>query len=75
MFYRTDMAIGLQDKYVSDQREAEIALHETLHAVFEVYGVRPKDSEERIVGQMSLGLAQIVRDNPKFINWLRTKLK
>lgn len=74
VFSKNDMRIGLQSKYPSQQMEAQILLHELMHAVYEVMGIHAKDGEERIVAQMSQGLAQVMRDNPKLIEWLRKQL-
>ena len=74
IFHKNEMRMGLADKYATKQMEAQIVLHELLHAIYEVMGIHAKDGEERIVAQVSQGLAQVIRDNPKLIEWLRKQL-
>lgn len=74
VFHKNEMRMGLADKYATKQLEAQIVLHELLHAIYDVMGIHAKDGEERTVGQMSQGLAQVMRDNPKLIEWLRKQL-
>ena len=74
IFHKTEMRMGFQDKYATKQLEAQIVLHEVCHAIYDVMDIHAKDGEERIVSQMSQGLAQVIRDNPKLIHWLGKQL-
>lgn len=69
-----DQTIYLLETYGSPQQEAETALHEILHAICDIYSIRPKDGEERTVHLMSVGISSLIRDNPDFIRWLRHSL-
>ena len=73
-FCDTQLTISMREHYNNPQQEAETLLHELLHAIYEVMGVRSKDGEERIISQMSLGMASVIRDNPTLIDWLKEKL-
>ena len=74
MFSETQMAILMRETFASEQQEAETLLHEILHAIYAVFGVKGKDPEERVISQMSIGMATVFHDNPKLIDWLRKKL-
>jgi len=67
--------IRLLDSYVNKKLEAEVLLHEVLHAVYSIYNIKDDDREERIVSIMATGLAQVLRDNRPFADWLRGSLK
>jgi len=73
-FSETTLSIAMRDKFETDQQEAETFLHELLHAIYCVYGVRVKDPEERIISQMSIGMASVIGANPKLVDWLKEKL-
>lgn len=74
MFSETQMAIMMRETYASEQQEAETFLHEVLHAIYCVSGCKPKDPEERLISQMSIVTATVIRDNPGLIDWLKDKL-
>ena len=74
MFSEAQMSILMRDNYASDQQEAETFLHEVLHAVWAIAGCKPKDPEERVISQMSIVTATVIRDNPDLIEWLKEKL-
>jgi len=74
MFSETQMSIMMRDTFANEQQEAETFLHELLHAIYCVFGVKPKDPEERLISQMSIGTASVFRDNPELIEWLKEKL-
>jgi hypothetical protein len=69
-FSDTSLTIALRETYSLKQQEAETLLHEILHAIYEIMGVKAKDTEERVVAQMSIGLAGVIRDNPELMTWL-----
>jgi len=74
LFSQEKMTIWLHPKFESEQIEAETVIHEMMHAIYSVFGVHEKDRQERVVSQMSIGMASVIRDNPKLIEWLRKKL-
>jgi len=76
MFSETQMAILMRETYATGQQEGETFLHELLHAIWCVFGCKPKDNEERIISQMSIGLAQVMcaKENEPMLTWLREKL-
>lgn len=47
-----------------------VVLHEIGHAVYSVYECYPKDSEERLISVLSMGWAQVYRDNPTLLEWI-----
>src|SRR5690348_5942109 len=67
--------IGLRKEYSNARQEAEVLLHETIHAVWDIYQLRDVDKEERAVASISIGLAQVMRDNKEFMDYLRQALK
>lgn len=73
-FSKLGQTIGIMREYPTPQTEAETVIHETLHAIFWERGLKNKD-EEKIVAALGIGLAQVIRDNPALIDWLRDKLK
>jgi hypothetical protein len=74
MFSETQMSILMRETYGNDQQEAETFLHELLHAIYSVFGVHPEDTEERMINQMSIGMATVIRDNAGLMDWLKEKL-
>lgn len=65
----------LIDSCLSDDYEAETSLHEVLHAMIELSGVKNKIGyklEERIVSSISPYLLMIIRDNPAYIEYLQS---
>ena len=74
-FWSGRQMIGMRDQFPNGALEAETLLHELLHAIYWAMGIRPKDTEERIIGLMSTGLAMAIRDNPKLFQWLSEALK
>lgn len=64
-------------KGMSRQRHAEVLLHELLHGVVAMQGLGHtlKDLEEQTVSQLAVGLATLIRDNPKLFAGLLAALK
>ncbi len=52
------------------QKAADTLLHEALHGIFFVYGVRDEDGEERTVGMLARALTALHRHNPWLGPWL-----
>ena len=69
------LEIGLCDKFPSTVFAGETLLHELLHAAWYVQGIKAKDGEERVVGNLAISLTQILRDNPTLLDWLKNALK
>jgi antirestriction protein ArdC len=55
--------IQLRAQFANPKQWAETLLHEIGHGIFDVYGINPKDGEERIVRQFAIGQSQVMRDN------------
>lgn len=60
---------------LNGQRTAETMIHEILNAVWGTQAFEGDQNEESIVTGISLGLAQVMRDNPEMIAWLQQKLE
>jgi hypothetical protein len=54
---------------------ADTLIHEILHAIHNVWGLRVGDDEERIVAVTATALLTVFRDNPKLLAWLGANLK
>lgn len=52
---------------------AHTLLHEVLHAVIHEYELNIR-SEERVVKTLENALMQVIRDNPKFVDYLQGEL-
>ena len=74
MFSEEHMTIKIRESFTSKHIEAETLLHEVLHSVYAIMGVQQKDPEEKVVRQISTGMAMVIRDNPKLIAWLKERL-
>lgn len=62
--------IRISDSFATPSRACEVFVHECLHALFDVFGFRPNDDEERVVDGLSFGLAGLFRDNPWLAGWV-----
>lgn len=49
-------------------------LHEILHAIRFVYGIRDRDDEERTVEMEAVALTALWRDNPSLLSWVGQQL-
>ncbi len=67
--------IGLRKTFKNKQQCAETLVHELLHAIWSVQTINHKDGEERIVSKLSMGLTQVIRDNPHLVDYLKRALK
>lgn len=60
----------------TDQRRADILLHEVLHALFKYMGIQGgKDFEENVIQPLSGGICAVMRDNPDLFPFLQKVLK
>jgi len=50
-------------------------LHEVLHGIWDVYGLKKKASEEDVVLAFEKGLLGLFKDNPELIDWIRKAIK
>lgn len=73
-FNSARLEIGLCQDFPSPAKAAYTFLHEIMHAVWFVYGIKENDEEERIVTLMSLGWTQVHADNPWLIGWVQAAL-
>jgi hypothetical protein len=64
-----NMSIRLLDGLPSD-REANTYLHECLHAMFHT-ACPHMEEEERIVTQLAPVLMKFIKDNPKFMEYIK----
>lgn len=59
---------------LSPREYLNTVLHECLHAIFSVYGVkslvRDDEEEEKIVGALGNGLTEILSRNPEMARWM-----
>lgn len=76
--YRDDGFIFLSGEY-SLNESVNLLIHEVLHAVYYTYGMRnvieDKTKEEYLVNTFANGLTQVIKDNPKFLEWVKENLK
>ena len=75
MFVPEHMAIRIRSEFSTPQQAADTVLHEVLHAVWQVAGLSPKDSEERIVATLSTSLCGLIQRNEHLVDWLVAALK
>ena len=68
-FSAVESLIRIENELNPD-RELQTAIHETLHGIFKYYYGQGQDTEEQIVGALSIGIAQVIRDNPEFVRYL-----
>lgn len=45
-------------------------LHEIFHGIYADRGLHRGNGEERVVDQMSAGVAAVMRDNPEVMSWI-----
>ena len=64
------------------EHELEILMHELLHGIFSSYNlhyqaqrlrVRPRQTEEFLVGKIAKGIAQALKDNPELVAYISAK--
>lgn len=69
---RATLVILIQED-LTPQKQAEVLLHEILHACYDNAGLNmePTLEEERVVNGMGYQLLQVIRDNPKLMVFLQ----
>lgn len=55
--------------------EAEILIHEVLHAIWASRGLTPRITEEKAVTALATGLAEVFRDNHGLMAYLESRIK
>lgn len=63
------------DTNISDTQIADTLLHEILHAVHYIYGIKDEHEEEQIVTVTATALSQVIQDNPKVMKFITSKLQ
>lgn len=64
---------------LNPQIEVETVLHEVFHAIYATFAFHWKDvksgydREERVVGFTAAALLGVMKDNPKFVEWVMQK--
>lgn len=69
-FVPAAMEIQLNPQFTCGSLAVDTVLHELVHAIFAVGSIQVKFGEEHVVSAIATYLAQIIRDNPEFVNWL-----
>ena len=61
------------DISMNDSEKVSTLIHEILHAIVHVFGIKFRDNEheEDIVTSLSGGITTVLKDNPKFIEWIQ----
>lgn len=67
--------IVLFDSMCDTQKVVEVVIHETAHAIYDLYKMQDGDQEERVVATMSIGWVQVYRDNPWLTKWIGKHVK
>ena len=65
-----DLLIELREQQATAAWAAVTAIHEVMHAIYNERHLQPGDDEERVVNQMSRGITEVLKRNPKFRAWL-----
>lgn len=55
---------------MSEQGCAQAMMHEILHAATVQIGRQDISGDENLIDGLAFSIFQIIRDNPKFINWI-----
>lgn len=64
------------DEDMVDSEKINTILHETLHGVIHVFGIKFRDheQEEEIVNSLGGALTTLIKDNPKLFRWIMSVL-
>jgi hypothetical protein len=65
------------DRTQNEQELPNTIIHEILHAIGYVFGIKYKndEQEEAIVNALANGLHTTFRDNPNLLDWLKLKIE
>lgn len=70
-WWGNEYKISIKPTFPSPQKAAEVVIHELLHAAWQVSALPGgTGTEERAVNALAVTMTQILRDNPKLIDWL-----
>lgn len=72
-YYSDEQKIELSDK-LSGSKWAEILVHEMVHGIVDNWGIDLPD-EEKFVSVFSIGLTQVLKDNPTLFRSILKALK
>ncbi len=65
-----DQRISIEES-ITPSRQAEVLLHEILHALYAYFDISKEgDKEETVVSRLAEGLATVFKDNPALIKYL-----
>jgi hypothetical protein len=73
MYYPHENKIKL-DTTLVPQEQAEVLIHEVLHAIWADRVIGDKATEEKAVVNLAKGIALLVRDNPNFFDTIKAAL-
>jgi hypothetical protein len=73
-FCHKDAALIGIEKDLPIQRDANVRLHEVLHAIWKEYALTDDDEEERIITVFANGLCSLMRDNPGWLAEIEEKM-
>jgi len=74
-FAYAELKIAFEAYPISAAYAVDTLLHEINHAIYFTYGIKSEDDEERTVSTLSTGWAQVYRDNPWLLDWIKKALK
>ena len=75
LFWPSKQLIELETGFASKEKVVETFLHEVVHAIYWVAGIKEDDGEERTTAAMGRVWMQIHRDNPWLGEWIRKAFK
>ncbi len=72
--YRWGRDIQIKRDQQNSTFAADTVIHEILHALYKNLGIDHFTSEEQLVGSISTGLTQVLKDSPGLRKWLHKTL-
>lgn len=63
-----EMEIGISERRPK-LNIADTFMHEAVHALWYVLGMKDKEDEETVASRFGIGLSMIARDNPDLFRW------
>lgn len=67
-----EQAVSIQDWMPSRCKAVDTFIHELLHALYWAWGIEDEDKEERIVNVLGPAWTAFYRDNPWFLDWIKS---
>ena len=64
--------ISVQEWMASRYKCVDTVVHEIAHAMYWAYDIKDDDKEERIICAMGSGWMAFYRDNPWFLDWVKS---